>query len=98
MLICVPEGTVIGCGSGGGAGAGLLLAVVSPVGGTVVRSPLSPLLLPEELVGEELYLRALVRGEGRDAARGAGTGGGLLLTSACGCEGGIGAAWLLSAI
>ena len=68
MLICVPDGTVIFVGPGGVAGAefwvesyeellpALLLAVVVVVGGTVVRSPLSP---PElEVAG--LGLRGLL--------------------------------------
>ena len=71
MLSCVPAGTVIFCGAAGGGGVdgvleaeSLLLLPLLLSAGTVVRKPLSPLLLAE-VPDDVCELRVRVLGEGR---------------------------------
>src|SRR6476646_4887481 len=78
MLSCVPAGMVIFCGGGGVTGAGGALdwaELLSLFAGTVVRKPLSPLLLPD---GREVVARCVL-GEGRRSF----VGGGLYVDALC---------------
>src|SRR5579864_3017353 len=88
MLSCVPAGTVIFCGTAGGGGVDGVLETESLLlplllsAGTVVRKPLSPLLLADAL-DDERELRVRVLGEGRRASLTG--GGGLKFDWFCGC-------------
>src|SRR5215470_16762144 len=79
MLSCVPAGIVTFAGGGGGCGGVLtgVLVVAALLDGTVVRSPLLP-LLPLEMRGDRCRVRVGVA----DAAVGGGS------TAAVGCGGG----------
>src|SRR5215472_6399738 len=83
MLSCVPAGIVTLAGGGGGCGVLTgALVVAALLDGTVVRSPLPP-LLPLEMRGDRCRVRVVVADAGVDDAA---VGGGS--TAAVGCGGG----------